>query len=167
MCSCSPHRAHTCVQCCVASSPATTHVGLDPMPFSKRLEGKKECQCGPEVVSGTEGARGSSEGTPRPLHPEPAALTSVMMKKSSPGSPWTTIFSPSSNCTGSRASATVRRSHFSRDSRAGQGDRHHGMRPCSAPSLFPRKRRGTASAGTAVSEMGCPHPCWEGRGVSP
>lgn len=38
------------------------------------------------------------------------------MKNSSPGSPCTTIFSPSSNCTGSRASATVRRSHLSRDS---------------------------------------------------
>lgn len=38
------------------------------------------------------------------------------MKKSSPGSPCTTIFSPSSNWTGSRASATVRRSHLSKDS---------------------------------------------------
>lgn len=43
-------------------------------------------------------------------------LTSKIMKNSSPGSPWTTIFCPSSNCTGSKASATVRRSHLSRDS---------------------------------------------------
>lgn len=43
-------------------------------------------------------------------------LTSVIMKKSSPGSPCTTIFSPSSNWTGSKASATVRRSHLSKDS---------------------------------------------------
>lgn len=42
--------------------------------------------------------------------------TSRMMKNSSPGSPWTTIFCPSSNWTGSNASATVRRSHLSRDS---------------------------------------------------
>lgn len=47
-------------------------------------------------------------------------LTSVIMKKSSPGSPCTTIFSPSSNWTGSRASATVKRSHLSRDSVIGQ-----------------------------------------------
>lgn len=46
-----------------------------------------------------------------------ANLTSVIMKKSSPGSPCTTIFSPSSNWTGSRASATVSRSHLSRDSK--------------------------------------------------
>lgn len=39
------------------------------------------------------------------------------MKKSSPGSPCTTIFSPSSNWTGSSASATVSRSHLSRDSK--------------------------------------------------
>lgn len=44
-------------------------------------------------------------------------LTSVIMKKSSPGSPCTTIFSPSSNWTGSSASATVSRSHLSRDSK--------------------------------------------------
>lgn len=42
--------------------------------------------------------------------------TSSMMKNSSPGSPCTTIFWLSSNCTGSRASATVRRSHLSSDS---------------------------------------------------
>lgn len=47
-------------------------------------------------------------------------LASVIMKKSSPGSPWTTIFSPSSNWTGSRASATVKRSHLSKDSVNGQ-----------------------------------------------
>lgn len=40
--------------------------------------------------------------------------TSKIMKKSSPGSPCLTISSPSSNCTGSRASATVSRSHLSR-----------------------------------------------------
>lgn len=45
-----------------------------------------------------------------------AKLTSRMMKNSSPGSPCTTIFWVSSNCTGSKASATVRRSHLSRDS---------------------------------------------------
>lgn len=56
--------------------------------------------------------------TQSPPHAQ-GGLTSVMMKKSSPGSPWTTIFSPSSNWTGSSASATVRRSHFSRDSAAG------------------------------------------------
>lgn len=39
-----------------------------------------------------------------------------MMKNSFPGSPCTTIFCPSSNCTVSKASATVRRSHLSRDS---------------------------------------------------
>ena len=55
----------------------------------------------------------------RPSHRALAGLTSVMMKKSSPGSPCTTIFSPSSNCTGSRASATVRRSHFSKDAGGG------------------------------------------------
>lgn len=44
------------------------------------------------------------------------ADTSNMMKNSSPGSPCTTIFWLSSNCTGSRASATVKRSHLSRDS---------------------------------------------------
>lgn len=40
--------------------------------------------------------------------------TSVMIKKSSPGSPCLTISCPSSNCTASRASATVKRSHLSR-----------------------------------------------------
>ena len=39
---------------------------------------------------------------------------SRIMKKSSPGSPCFTISSPSSNCTGSKASATVSRSHLSR-----------------------------------------------------
>lgn len=46
--------------------------------------------------------------------------TSNMMKNSSPGSPCTTIFWPSSNWTGSKASATVRRSHLSRDSEGGE-----------------------------------------------
>lgn len=46
--------------------------------------------------------------------------TSKMMKNSSPGSPCTTIFCPSSNWTGSKASATVRRSHLSRDSEDGE-----------------------------------------------
>lgn len=46
--------------------------------------------------------------------------TSKMMKNSSPGSPCTTIFCPSSNWTGSKASATVRRSHLSRDSEGGE-----------------------------------------------
>ena len=44
-------------------------------------------------------------------------FTSKIMKNSSPGSPCTTIFCPSSNWTGSNASATVRRSHLSRDSK--------------------------------------------------
>lgn len=42
--------------------------------------------------------------------------TSRIMKNSLPGSPCTTIFCPSSNCTVSKASAMVRRSHFSKDS---------------------------------------------------
>lgn len=42
--------------------------------------------------------------------------TSRIMKNSLPGSPCTTIFWPSSNCTVSKESATVRRSHLSRDS---------------------------------------------------
>lgn len=46
--------------------------------------------------------------------------TSKMMKNSSPGSPCTTIFCPSSNWTGSKASATVRRSHLSSDSEEGE-----------------------------------------------
>ena len=46
-------------------------------------------------------------------------LTSVMMKKSSPGSPWTTILSPSSNGAGSGASATDSRSHFPRGTAEG------------------------------------------------
>lgn len=41
-------------------------------------------------------------------------LTSVMMKKSSPGSPCRTISWPSSNWTGSKASATVNLSHLSK-----------------------------------------------------
>lgn len=42
--------------------------------------------------------------------------TSRIMKNSLPGSPCTTIFWPSSNCTVSKASATVNRSHLSSDS---------------------------------------------------
>ena len=45
---------------------------------------------------------------------EGGGLTSVMMKKSSPGSPCFTICWPSSNCTISSASAIVSRSHLSR-----------------------------------------------------
>ena len=41
-------------------------------------------------------------------------LTSVIIKKSSPGSPCFTISSLSSKLTGSNASATVKRSHLSK-----------------------------------------------------
>lgn len=51
---------------------------------------------------------------------DPTVFTSKMIKNSSPGSPCTTIFCPSSNWTGSKASATVRRSHLSRDSEEGE-----------------------------------------------
>lgn len=78
---------------------------------------------GGEGVGGMLPSRAALLGRALPQRPTRAqgwgGLTSVMMKKSSPGSPWTTIFSPSSNWTGSRASATVRRSHFSRDSAEG------------------------------------------------
>lgn len=61
--------------------------------------------------------------------------TSRMMKNSSPGSPWTTIFWPSSNCTGSRASATVRRSHLSRDSAVSRNTQHTGTTQTQTLSL--------------------------------
>lgn len=51
--------------------------------------------------------------------------TSKIMKNSSPGSPCTTIFCPSSNWTGSNASATVRRSHLSRDSERQESKEFH------------------------------------------
>lgn len=62
-------------------------------------------------------------------------FTSVMMKKSSPGSPCTTIFSPSSNWTGSSASATVKRSHLSKDSVDGEHRQMFNMKSTLRPLI--------------------------------
>lgn len=62
--------------------------------------------------------------------------TSRMMKNSSPGSPCTTIFWRSTNGTISKASATVRRSHLSRDS----VQEHRGQRSAS-PFSYIRRRQ--------------------------
>lgn len=100
-------------------SPSPPTSASDDMHI-KHLSGCLMTPPGPRMSAhtGRDGCERESPHTARslvqPRGPEPL-FTSVMMKKSSPGSPCTTIFSPSSNWTGSSASATVRRSHLSRD----------------------------------------------------
>lgn len=74
--------------------------------------------------------------------------TSRMMKNSSPGFPCTTIFWRSSNCTVSMASATVRRSHLSRDSVQGQHSGHQ------VKDSFALKTRWSSQSTEVLTENG-------------
>lgn len=74
----------------------------------KKFISKESCYISPDLL--WFGRAHKSSPRPNQRH----KFTSMIMKKSSPCSPCTTIFSWSSNCTDSRESATVNRSHSSR-----------------------------------------------------